>query len=653
MRTRPKNHIAEAIGNRALLVPDLVNRGLAAHDRLKYYLALLEAAAAFAQAPTQKPATLKTEREASGVTNAALDEVVAASRMVGETMVRIPGAASVLRMLFDSVRQMLEPVRSAATWRTDLRERASVYAHRLDQLVAQAPPGGDDQLPMAAVAAITRRSHNGHDTIHQLAMDLHWELNRLHTNVSLESIDGAKAHGLTEADRVLVRAFMKGLHETASLRFDQHGLDTTATRDGDRLSIESDLGAADVPVVVVHVTGLVATIMYTDRHRPRFRFFRDLLQPHDVAWDAAPAAASAEYEMRAGRYTAATREQLETFLAWLGSRLVFLIDWNRARKRLLRFVNSADAVALLKWAADNNVGHRAFLKSGDVRLIHTALERAAPAQMRYGARLDDLLGRDAARLFLTSVLRIAAAAASRGSSARLLDDEVEAELLTHLQRSDRTMLAAAADHATVIASAVEWIAHNVERLKQHEGHHETHRNGPVALSVIRSWRSRADDIVRRTVRMLDHSGDLTQFRQLTANAESAVKALEETAFTLTLLPPEIDMAIVPLLEAQIGLVHNGVHEYVQCLEAARSITRLPDRSDLDRFLAAVDRVVALEDPCDAAERAVLDRLIRTSSDFRELHVLWAVASGIDAAFDSLVRSSLMVRDYVLGIAPSS
>ena len=96
--------------------------------------------------------------------------------------------------------------------------------------------------------------------------------------------------------------------------------------------------------------------------------------------------------MSVGSYTAPSQAALEAFLQFLGSRLVFLLDWNRARKRLARFVKNSEAVALLRWAADNNIGHHAFLQAGDVRLISTALERATPTQVRFGARLDELLG---------------------------------------------------------------------------------------------------------------------------------------------------------------------------------------------------------------------------------------------------------------------
>jgi hypothetical protein len=43
------------------------------------------------------------------------------------------------------------------------------------------------------------------------------------------------------------------------------------------------------------------------------------------------------YHLSLGRFDAEDREGLEAFLAFLGSRIVFLIDWNRARKRLRLF----------------------------------------------------------------------------------------------------------------------------------------------------------------------------------------------------------------------------------------------------------------------------------------------------------------------------
>ena len=347
----------------------------------------------------------------------------------------------------------------------------------------------------------------------------------------LEPVDGADTYGLSEADRLLVRAFMKGVRETAALKFDHPGLRTLSTRDRDHLSIRNDLGGAGAHVEI-RVGPLSATVIYTDRHGPHLRFFRDLMRPYQVHWH--DSSEHGAVEDSAGEYRAESQEALEAFLSHVGSRLVFLIDWNLARRRLSHFVNSDDAVSLLTWAADNNIGHRAFLQAGDVHLVQSALERAAPTLLRNGSRLDDLLGRDAARLFLMAVLRIASAGIGSGRSPRLIDDEIEAELLLYIRRSDRTLLGAAADHATVIAAAIEWISHAVTRLKRHESRPES----ATAVSLIRTWQVRADEFARRTTRLIDHSNELQHFRRLMSDGGHAVKALERAAFALTLIPAD-------------------------------------------------------------------------------------------------------------------
>jgi hypothetical protein len=463
--------------------------------------------------------------------------------------------------------------------------------------------------------------------------------------VAALSIDGAAITGLSAVDRRLVRAFLQGLNETAR-ELDRSGLRTLATRDGDRLAIQSELATKDAHVVV-QVASDATTVVYTDRHRPRSRFFRELLRPYDVEWETSRP--STAIEKNVGQYTAPSQQELEEFLKCVGSRLTYLVDWNRARKRLSRVVRNADAIALLKWAADNNIGHRAFLQAGDVRLVHAALERAAPVRMWHSGRLDDLLGRDAARLFLMAVMRIAASGRASGRSARLVANEIEAELHLYLQRSDRTLLGAAADQATVIAAAVEWISRAMRRLKSRDMRPES----AAVVSVIRTWRARADEFTRRTERLVAQSPDAWRFRQLMGDSDRAVKVLERTAFTLTLVPAEIDPSLLALLDSFCGLVNYGVREYVRLLDEARDLSRAPDRSDLEQFLVTVDRLVALEDHCNAAERTMLERLIQGSADFRELYLLSAITEHLDSAFEMLVRSSLIVREHVVSLGPAS
>jgi hypothetical protein len=121
--------------------------------------------------------------------------------------------------------------------------------------------------------------------------------------------------------------------------------------------------------------------------------------------------------------------------------LVFLIDWNKARKVLRAWLPKADAVRVLDWAARNRFGHRGFLELGGSDLVASAVHHAAPARIGFGERLDHALGRDAAVDFIKTVLRVSAESLLEGGSVRQARDRIEADLVRHMQRVDATLLA--------------------------------------------------------------------------------------------------------------------------------------------------------------------------------------------------------------------
>jgi hypothetical protein len=464
--------------------------------------------------------------------------------------------------------------------------------------------------------------------------------------VCVELLDGAHIYNLRDVDRQLVRAFMRGVHETAPLKFDHPGLETTATRDGDHLAIQNDLGVTDAHVLVIHIRDLKATIIYTDAYRSRARFIRELLEPHHIVWHEKTNGHS--FQWCTGSYEAKDQDALEHFLTFVGSRLVFLIDWNRARKRLSRFVRKSDAIELLKWAAANNIGHEAFLKTGDIKLVHNALARTTSTHVHYGARLDEILGRDGAKCFLMSVLQIASTGLSRRSSPRLIDDEIEAELLMYLQRSDRTLLGAMAEHAGVLAGMTERIHTAIAQLRARQAPAETAQTA----TLMRHWKSDADTILERARRTIDNVADGWHLRRLLSEGDRAVKVLDEAAFTLTLVPDGIDSSVAALLDELADLASRAAREYVRCLADARDLSRSTGRAELERFLVAVDRLAMIETSCDEAERAVRERMFRgDATDFRQVYVVSELTRQLDRATDSLVHSGLLVRDYVLSVSP--
>ena len=133
---------------------------------------------------------------------------------------------------------------------------------------------------------------------------------------------------------------------------------------------------------------------------------------------------STEFHLVTGRFTAADEARCRAYLEFLGSRLVFLIDWNRARKELRSFLPNAARVALLRWAAEEEVGHRGFLELGGARLVNQAIEAVAGSAIHFGDRLCDVLGVEETEAFLRFVLRTAAEGLTARHSASLIRDRV-------------------------------------------------------------------------------------------------------------------------------------------------------------------------------------------------------------------------------------
>src|ERR1019366_8322738 len=108
-----KTTILDSLDERALLLPSLVNRALAANDRVKYRFALLQAAQSYAERPDVLASNLRAERLAAGVQDSDLDRVVGGSKLIGTGRYQIPESARIVRDVLADVGKMLEPLRNA------------------------------------------------------------------------------------------------------------------------------------------------------------------------------------------------------------------------------------------------------------------------------------------------------------------------------------------------------------------------------------------------------------------------------------------------------------------------------------------------------------------------------------------------------------
>ena len=649
-----KQEIIGSLGEKQLLLPGAVQSGLAANDRIKYYFTLLQLAREQCEQPAANPPDLQREREASGVADAELDGVIAASRALPGARCRIPGAAALLARVLACLKDMLAPVELAEELGLD--SGAGDYRKRLAAIAKLARGARKDIVPVALISALTSGERKRGDTAHLLVMDLHKTLNRLQAELSRESIDGARVYGLRAPEKELVRAFMRGLNSTQALKLDHPGLGTTATVSGRQLILQNDIGTTDAHVLVVHVEGSAATLTYSDVHLERLLFFQSLFEKFAVKWEETRSRRERGlneggiYHLCVGSFRARGREQLAQYLEFLGSRIVFLIDWNRARKRLRPFVRKRDGIAVLKWAADNGYGHMAFLKVGGDVLVYDAMQFAIKGAPRFGEDLRDMLGRERALSFMKFVVRTCAEGVLSAKPDSLIRDEVRAELANYFHSAERDLFELACEHAALLVELASAVRDGVLQLQL------AGTDGALAHIAERAkaWESAADALLNQVRAAVDHSAGAVFFKLLLEAADDVADSLEEAAFNFTLFPPRTAPADAhQRLRALADLLVAGAQEYLKAMTTARYVRRGGDRDDMRDFLEAVHRIMTVEHDSDQALRGIKAALLAAESDARGMFVVAEIARNLEEASDALMHSGLVLREHVMGAVVAS
>jgi uncharacterized protein Yka (UPF0111/DUF47 family) len=628
-----KTEILAALGEDGLQQASALNAGLAANDRVKYSFSLLQLAIEHACHPEQPAATLKRERLAAGIDDVDLDAVIAGARMVGREC-RIPGTVGILERIDGDMRLAAAPVLAAlppVPDRSGLRDR-------LDTLLSARPGVKEDRVDPDAIAAMTQAGP-GPDSLHRLLMDLHKRLNSLQANLAQETLDGAAAYGLDAADRPMVSAFMAGVNRTARLKFNHPGLATTATRSGGRLVIQNDIGTTDAHVIVVHVQDRLVSVTYTDVHAERLAFFRAMLEPRAFAWEAgrtAVLAAGTPFYLATGQVQAADDAACRANLEFLGSRLVFLIDWNRSRKQLRGFQRGPDRLALLTWAAKTETGHRGFLELGGAVLVNRAIEATAGSAMRFGDRLCDVLGDAETTAFLQFTFQAATEGMLAAQSHALIQDRVRVALARQFSNEERQLLGRAADHAGFVFELATLVRDGV----RNDAAHLARR-----AKRARGFEHDADRIVADTRDAVRRRPDYAVFLPLLEAADEAADALEDAAFLMDLEP--LSGTALDALQQLADLIAAASQEWVKAVGHAGQIGLAEGIAETEDFLAAVARIGMLEHEADDAERSLAASAVQHAADFRQLHLFAAVGDKLEAAADALKHASLILREQIL------
>ena len=639
-----KRGIIEELGEEGLLLPTLVNNALLANDRIKYYFTLLQTAADHAAHPDQEYPTLRTERETAAIESPGLDTVIAGSHMPDESGYFIPMLPEIIAALVTCMDEMLAPFIASGPG------SGEDFVLRHNVLVGKFPSGKEGRLEMGVLRMITSGNRDEGDSIHLLVMDLHKALNGLQGTLSTGTIDGAMTYMLGGGDDRLVQSFMAGVHRTAPLKFNHPGLGTTATRTGSKLVIQNDIGMTDAHVLVIHVEGMTVSVIYTDNHMQRLQFFQSIFDKKKVRWQdtvsrrSGQASDAGVYHLSTGTYSAADAGDLGDFLEFLGSRLVFLIDWNRARKQLRNFLLNKDCIAVLKSAADNDFGHMGFLELGGDKIIYAALDLAATAPLRYGEPLHQLLGRERTTEYMAWVLRTASEGLFRKQSRLLLQDEIKTELLRNFRSAHEGMMDYCVEHAYLLVEVGSVVQDSIIRAGQEDGTGQIDRNAQRA----KDWEHAADQLVSQVRTLSRRMEEAEFFSGFIHIADDALDYLEEASFRTTMLTSvPFSKQVNVQLAAMADIAARESREYVKALMAAQTIHRGNSRDEMQDFLTAFSQIIALEHECDEALREFEKTVFLSSGNFQEFHVYFSLACEIEESTNSMMNAVYRLHDYIL------
>jgi uncharacterized protein Yka (UPF0111/DUF47 family) len=636
-----KSQIIEQLGQTEILLPSLLAEGLAANDRIKVRLSALQAAAQHAHQPDHAATHLQAECRAAGIAPASIATLIGGAHTAGDGRIVAPNLARLMKDILDDVTIMVRAVKAG-----EPSEGETVSA-RLSAFLTTGSLEATNEIEASRITKLTGMAENGADSLHRLVMDLHKVINRLAAGCAEEVIGGAHVFGLRPEDRAPVESFMRGLDQTRALKFNHPGLDTMATRSGGRLLIQNDIGETDAHVVVIAVDEKTMTVTYTDVHRARAKFFIALFDKFAAKWSGLDRHAveglgdDGTFFLVTGIYPTDSGEGRDKFLTAIGSALVFLIDWNKARKLLRTWISNRDAVRILDWAARQRVGHRALLELGGGELISSAVRNAASARIGFGEQLNQVLGRAAAMDFLKTVLRVSTESLIAGRSVRLVRDHIEADLVRHLERVDSELLAIVVRQTGLAHDIATALAHHIANLQAGRA-----VNGKALATRARKIEEKADRIA------IDARNEVTRFNarpvieQLVNRVEEAIDELEQAAFIASLAPVGLDPALLKALAELCAVAISAAEAAASALAAAADVPE-GRSADSEDALAAVVCLIDAEHTADACEREVTAQVFGGGFDLTTSLSVLELARAIERATDRFAGFGHLLRRHVL------
>jgi len=639
-----KNKILLNLGEKDLILPDLIKEGLIANDRVKYFFTLLQTAKIKALRGTDFPVNLQIEKVNAKIDDIAYDDVVKNCSLVDKDTVYIPELNKILKSIDDCILSMMRPLEIAGD-----DERFNEYTDRYNDMQTILLKDYDETIAVKTIDLIISADKGMKDTPHLLVMDLHKELNNLLSMIALETIDGANVFNVDEEYKYIIKTFMKGLNRTAKLKFDHPGLGTTATQADNKIVIQNDIGETDAHVIVITVEDLTSNITYTDVHFNRVQFFQSILDRYSINWSTTATKEDVKFEssvyyMITGRYVAKDKDDLEDFLEYLGSRIVFMIDWNRARKKLQIFVPKKMAVELLKWAADNEIGHMAFLILGGEKILYEAISTLSTNTSLVSGKFNDILGDEKTFDAFKTVLAISCESLLKNKPRPIVYDEIKAELSKFLKSTEEIFMDYISDIAYYILDIASMLRDSLLRINSPDFIDLINKNAEIAKTLERD----ADNVVIKVRTLAEKDQRYIFFKELATMIDDVIDYLEEAAFYLSLLQDRfvVEEISVYLQDLSEKIVFASM-EMIKIIEITMDIKQKNLREDISEFLNSIHYIRTIEQTTDKIDRIIKKLLIEKCNSFKEHYTFCEVSEKFEKSGDAFMYVAEMLYSHVM------
>ena len=641
-----KEKAVASLGQQSLLMPAWIKSALAANDRLKLYLTLLQCAAQHAASPRTVLPDWEHELAQVGLHDAKwLKDMVHAAHFDDQVLI-LPQLDPLLAALTADLSVMARPVCDGGRkYPLNLATRRDLWMQRCQQMQ------GNKGLDRETLVEFTHGNRKSGDSFHLLVMDLHKQINALSADIATENLDGARVWHIDEDDRPLIQAFMRGVHRTAPLKFSHPGLETAVTRDGARLLIQNDIGTNDVHVLVIEVARDVVTLTYSDLHAGRFDFFRQMLQEIGFQWTGFDPTTtdglnSGKLYLVGNATLKAQGQDLLDGLEAVASRIVFVIDWNRARKQLQHFVRKPQACALLRGAAQEETGHIAWLLAGGARLVFDAMQAVDSEAFRIGDRLDEVLGTTSATDYLQELLRVASAMRIAQQPVALIADEARM-LLARVLRQRTFEFDLLAEHAAYCHALAQALCDALENGAAMEVAQRA-----SLVSRAKAWERQADHLLMDARQHAERQSRWEGIVALLEKSDDVADCLEEAIFIHSMTLPEpvsgLSAAVSEALRRLADTTLAAIQDQVKAIEIARDLSERGDPLDSESFLQTLWRMLHAERLCDELSRHARMTIVCVIAASPAAVLLASdLANTIEKASDHLLAAGYALRRMVL------